>query len=244
MISASPTITILVLKLLCSRLIRSIPWLPMPWLITSPGHQQPWYWTMQDIYSSWWRHQTETFSAQLAIYAGNSPVPGEFPTQKPVTRSFDVFFDLRLNNGWVNNREAGDLRRYRAHYDITVMWNFRPPVSYHVKQKKAAVKKSALRTNQLEQEQQIQKQTKTKTYIKLPKHVSPFALLREHSHLNQNYSDRNHLRTRKSNICFPVTTWESLRKFSLECGEFCRMQSKEATSHGTHLIGNVDNVIS
>ena len=29
--------------------------------------------------------------------AGNSPVPGEFPTQKPVTRIFDVFFDLRLN---------------------------------------------------------------------------------------------------------------------------------------------------
>ena len=25
-------------------------------------------------------------------------------------------------NGWVNNREAGDLRRYRAHYDVTVMW--------------------------------------------------------------------------------------------------------------------------
>ena len=24
-------------------------------------------------------------------------------------------------NGWVNNREAGDLRRYRAHYDVTVM---------------------------------------------------------------------------------------------------------------------------
>ena len=23
--------------------------------------------------------------------------PGEFPTQRPVTRSFDVFFDLRLN---------------------------------------------------------------------------------------------------------------------------------------------------
>ena len=28
---------------------------------------------------------------------GNSPVPGEFPEQRPVTRSFDVFFDLRLN---------------------------------------------------------------------------------------------------------------------------------------------------
>ena len=37
------------------------------------------------------------FSALLAICAGNSPVPGEFPTQRPVTRSFDVFFDLRLN---------------------------------------------------------------------------------------------------------------------------------------------------
>ena len=29
--------------------------------------------------------------------SGNSPVPGEFPTQRPVTRSFDVSFDLRLN---------------------------------------------------------------------------------------------------------------------------------------------------
>ena len=163
----------------------------------------------------------ETFPALLAICAGNSPVPGEFPTQRPATRSFDVFFDLhiikRLSkhslgwwfetlspplwrhrnedgvqfvdiywnlvfglyapgtnvvvlvcmhddvikwkyfprywpfvrwihrspvisphkgqwrgalifsliyvwiNGWVNNREAGDLRRYRAHYDVIVM---------------------------------------------------------------------------------------------------------------------------
>ena len=39
----------------------------------------------------------ETFSALLAICAGKSPVPGEFPTQRPVTRGFDVFFDLRLN---------------------------------------------------------------------------------------------------------------------------------------------------
>ena len=46
---------------------------------------------------AWWRHQMETFSASLAICAGNSPVPGEFPAQRPVTRSFDVFFDLRLN---------------------------------------------------------------------------------------------------------------------------------------------------
>ena len=47
--------------------------------------------------SSWWRHQMETFSALLAICVGNSLVTGEFPAQRPVTRSCDVFFDLRLN---------------------------------------------------------------------------------------------------------------------------------------------------
>ena len=39
----------------------------------------------------------ETFSTLLAICAGSSPLTGEFPAQKPVTQSFDVFFDLRLN---------------------------------------------------------------------------------------------------------------------------------------------------
>ena len=48
-------------------------------------------------HNTWWRHQMETFSALPAICAGTSPVPGEFPTQRPVTRSFDVCFDLRLN---------------------------------------------------------------------------------------------------------------------------------------------------
>ena len=38
----------------------------------------------------------EPFSALLAFCTGNSPVAGEFPVQRPVTRSFDVFFDLRL----------------------------------------------------------------------------------------------------------------------------------------------------
>ena len=52
-------------------------------------------WPLSSI--AWWRHQMETFSALLAICAGNSPVPGEFPAQRPVTRSFDVFFDLRPN---------------------------------------------------------------------------------------------------------------------------------------------------
>ena len=49
----------------------------------------------------------ETFSALLAICSWNSPVTGEFSTQRPVTQSFDVFFDLCPNKR-VNNREAGD----------------------------------------------------------------------------------------------------------------------------------------
>ena len=49
------------------------------------------------FYSSWWRHQMKIFPALLAICAGNSPVTGEFPAQRPVTRSFDIFYDLRLN---------------------------------------------------------------------------------------------------------------------------------------------------
>ena len=63
----------------------------------------------------------ETFSALMALCVRYSPVPDEFPAQRPMTRSSDVFFDLLWINGWVNNREAGELRRYRAHYDVTVM---------------------------------------------------------------------------------------------------------------------------
>ena len=77
-----------------------------------------------DIYQclvSWWCHQMETFSALLTICAGNSVVTGEFPAQRPVTRTFDVFFDLHMKNGWVNTSEAGDLRRNLAHYEVTVM---------------------------------------------------------------------------------------------------------------------------
>ena len=43
--------------------------------------------------SWWWRHQMETFSALLALCV----VTGEFPSQRPVTRSFAIFFHLPLN---------------------------------------------------------------------------------------------------------------------------------------------------
>ena len=47
--------------------------------------------------SSWWCHQIKTFSALLALCVGNSPVTREFPSKRPVTRSFDVFVDRLLN---------------------------------------------------------------------------------------------------------------------------------------------------
>ena len=69
---------------------------------------------------AWWRHQMEPFSALLAICAGSSPVPGEFPAQRPVTRSFDVSFDLHLNTGlskqsrgWWFETPSSSLWRYR-----------------------------------------------------------------------------------------------------------------------------------
>ena len=59
------------------------------------------------------------FSALLAICAGNSPITGEFPAQRPVTLSFDVFFYLRPNErlskqswGWWYERPWRPLWRH------------------------------------------------------------------------------------------------------------------------------------
>ena len=66
----------------------------------------------------------ETFSALQAICAGNSPVPGEFPTQRPVTRSFGVFVDLHLNTrlskqpwGWWFETPSWSLWRHHNEYN-------------------------------------------------------------------------------------------------------------------------------
>ena len=82
---------------------------------------------------TWWRHQMETFSALLGICAGNSPASGEFPAQRPVTRSFDVFFDLRrieqLNKqpwGWWF--ETLSRPSWRHYNDISLTRQFRSQV--------------------------------------------------------------------------------------------------------------------
>ena len=74
----------------------------------------------------------ETFSALLAICAGNSPVPGEFTAQSPVTRSFDVFFDRRLNKrlskqswSWWFETQSRPLWRHRNDTILALQFNCR-----------------------------------------------------------------------------------------------------------------------
>ena len=55
------------------------------------------HWTYSIWRCTWWRHQMETFSALLALCDRNPVVTCGFPSQRPVTWSFDIFFDLRLN---------------------------------------------------------------------------------------------------------------------------------------------------
>ena len=63
----------------------------------------------------WWRHQMETSSALLALCEGNLPVTGGFPSQRLWWRGALMFWC------WASNRDAGDLRRHHAHYDVSVM---------------------------------------------------------------------------------------------------------------------------
>ena len=89
----------------------------------------PGYWEV-----AWWRHQMETFSALLAICAGT----GEFPAQRPVTRSFDVYFDLRLNKrlskqwwGWWFEALSCSLWRHcNEAVEILRKTNFTWPISW------------------------------------------------------------------------------------------------------------------
>ena len=67
----------------------------------------------------WSHHQMDTFSALLVICAGNSPVTGRFSAQRPVSRSFDIFFDLRLTKrlskqwwGWWFEKPSRSLWRH------------------------------------------------------------------------------------------------------------------------------------
>ena len=65
----------------------------------------------------WWKH----FQSRGPLW-GKSPVTGDFLSQRPVTRSFDVFLDLHMQQ-WLSNESTrrGDLTCQSAYYDVTVM---------------------------------------------------------------------------------------------------------------------------
>ena len=76
----------------------------MPFTLQVPAH------------TSWWRHQMETLPALLALCAVDSPHKGQWRG----ALMFSLFCAWR--NGWANKRDAGDLRRHRAYYDVAVMY--------------------------------------------------------------------------------------------------------------------------
>ena len=89
-----------------------------------------------------------TFSMLLVLCEGNSQFTREFPSKRSVIQSFDVCFDLCQTNGWVNNWDARDLRRYHAHYDVIVMW-YHSCYYFQIKIHPDASQRSLDRTNSI-----------------------------------------------------------------------------------------------
>ena len=84
---------------------------------------------------SWWRHQMEKFSALLVLCAGNSPAPVNSPHKGQWRGALMFSLIYAWINGWVNNREDGDLRRHRAHFYVNVMvtYDLYRPLTIYVK---------------------------------------------------------------------------------------------------------------
>ena len=76
---------------------------------------------LKDDFLAWWRHQMETFSELLALCAGKSLVPVNSLHKGQWCGALMFSLICARINDWLNNREAGDLRRYRGHYDVIVM---------------------------------------------------------------------------------------------------------------------------
>ena len=76
-----------------------------------------------------WRNKMNTFSALLALCEGNPPVTGGFPSQRPVTQSFDAFLSKQTVEQ--TNRDAGNLRCGRAHYNVTAMQLYCEKIHVH-----------------------------------------------------------------------------------------------------------------
>ena len=74
----------------------------------------------------WLGHEIK---ACVVLFLEDATVTGEFPPQRPATRSFDVLFDLCLNKRLSKQWDADDLRRHDAHYNVIVMVLLENPFS-------------------------------------------------------------------------------------------------------------------
>ena len=113
----SPRATYILSVTLWTKHGRPPMYLQMPWYVIVPDYQQEKLWPP----NSWWRHQMETVSALLAICAGNSPVPVNSPHKGQWRGALMFSLICVWINGWVNNGEAGDMRRYLVYCDVIVM---------------------------------------------------------------------------------------------------------------------------
>ena len=79
------------------------------------------YYSCRDNSNSWWRHQMETFPRYWPFVRGihwslvNSPHKGQWHG------ALGCSLICARTNGWAKNRDAGDLSRHRAQYDVTLM---------------------------------------------------------------------------------------------------------------------------
>ena len=82
---------------------------------------------------TWGRHQMETFSALLALCAGNPPVIDGFPHKGQWRKAFDVFFICAWTNGWANTRAPSrSLWRHCNEFswnEVGVVNYYWPPIS-------------------------------------------------------------------------------------------------------------------
>ena len=71
--------------------------------------------------STWWRHQMKTFSALLTLCVGIQRLPVISPHKDQWGGALIFSLICVWTKGWEQNRDNGDLKRHRAHYDVTVM---------------------------------------------------------------------------------------------------------------------------
>ena len=79
-------------------------------------------WPQADVWPCpWWRHQMQPFSAYWPFVRGIHRSPVNSPHKGQWRRSLMFSLICAWTNAWVSNRDAGDLRRHRAHYGVTVL---------------------------------------------------------------------------------------------------------------------------